>query len=126
MKVGPIIKKYLEERNMTQGELASRSGISPQFMGDILKGSRIPSARVAKSILFSLNPSASDKASCIECWIDSVMGEWKDLAQERNSLKEAIIDAAEKYVEDVDLRLHDQFDSFNDLYVAVNAYGAEK
>lgn len=48
------ILRVLDERRMTQEELAERSGISPSFISDLAKGRANPSLRTMEAIALAL------------------------------------------------------------------------
>lgn len=42
------LKKLLEDKNITQKQLAEAAGVTQPFMSNVLKGYKIPSANVLK------------------------------------------------------------------------------
>lgn len=57
--VATLIAESLEERNMTQKELAQRIGVSPSRINDFISGKAEPSLRLAASIcsILSIPPA---------------------------------------------------------------------
>lgn len=60
---GETIKEVIEERNMTQEELAIRTGFSPKHVSEVLNGKKGISSKFANSLEYALGVPA-------EFWIN--------------------------------------------------------
>ena len=61
--VGNYIRKYRESKGLRQADLAEKSGLSPNYIGALERGEKIPSLESLVNILNALDISA-DMALC--------------------------------------------------------------
>lgn len=62
-RFGDRVKKIMDERNITQAELARRAGMSRSVVNNMLKGTRNPSLFTALMVARALNVSLDDLTS---------------------------------------------------------------
>ena len=67
MDIGNTIKKYREERDLTQTELAKQLGVSQGLIAQFERGSKIPSMILGKEL-----------AAVLSCTVDDLYGERRD------------------------------------------------
>jgi HTH-type transcriptional regulator/antitoxin HigA len=84
---GESIKEYLEVLGMTQGELATRLGITPKHLGDILKGNSPITYETALKLELVIGPSA-------DFWIN---------LESNYQLDKARIEQSQEVVEDYEI-----------------------
>lgn len=58
------LKKYRKEKNMSQTELAYKTGVSQRYIAFIEAGKRTPSLDLAKRISLILNKSVDNIVNC--------------------------------------------------------------
>lgn len=99
MKTGKIIADLRKSKNMSQGDLASQTGISQVMVGKYERGDAIPSIEVAKRIADALGVS-----------LDYLVGEGLNSKFDKNTLKR--IEEIELLEEDKKRTLFDVIDTF--------------
>ena len=58
--IGKKIKTLREERDWTQGKLATKAGISPSYIPDLENGKKCPSVEILNEICFAFGISLAD------------------------------------------------------------------
>lgn len=64
--IGSLIKKLRIDKELTQEQLAERAGITPNYVGEIERGKKIPSVIVVFDIAKGLDMAASDLVRGVE------------------------------------------------------------
>lgn len=99
MKTGKIILDLRKAKNMSQGELASQTGISQVMVGKYERGDATPSIEVAKKI-----------ADVLEVSLDYLVGEGMNSKFDKHTLKR--IEEIEQLDDDKKRTLFDVIDTF--------------
>ena len=76
MKTGKIIADLRKSKDMSQGELANKTGISQVMVGKYERGDAVPSIEVAKRM-----------ADTLEVSLDYLVGEGMNSSFDKNTLK---------------------------------------
>lgn len=56
--IGKNLRTYRKQRNLTQEQLAERAGLSPNYIGILERGEKLPSLETLLTLLNQLNVSA--------------------------------------------------------------------
>ncbi len=56
--IGKNLRTYRKQRNLTQEQLAERAGLSPNYIGILERGEKLPSLETLLTLLNQLNISA--------------------------------------------------------------------